>query len=151
MPRGVAPAFVAGAVAVAVVLLVVAVTLFLLMARSRARRGAQHPEPPAAVALLAPLGGIAVTPRAFTWSPVPAAASYKVTIADEDAVWPIFVRTTSATSLPLDDRDTSAIAPGRVHVWEVLALDASAAPVARGTGRFRVRPPGEDAGSEPLF
>lgn len=126
----------------------VAVVIWVVGVRARHRR-ASTPEPTASVTLLEPLGSIAVTPRAFTWKPVSSAASYKVTIADDDAVWPIFVRTMTASSLPLDEKDAAAISAGRIHMWEVVALDAAGNPVARGTARFRVRLPGESAGSEP--
>ena len=150
--RGLAPIRIVAVLAV--ILAIVAAALFAIWvagARARHRRAAAKLEPPAAVALLAPLGGVGATPRAFTWKPVPTAASYKVTIADDDAVWPIFVRTTTASALPLDEKDAGAIAAGRIHMWEVVALDAAGAPVAVGKARFRVRLPGEDTGSEPLF
>jgi len=147
--RGVAPLLVAAAIA-ALVLAVVA-AIWIVGVRARHRRAAPQPEPAANVVLLAPLGGVATAPRAFTWKPVPAAASYKVTIGDDDALWPIFVRTTNEASLPLDEKDSGAIAAGRIHAWEVVALDSRGNPVARGKARFRVRLPGEEAGSEPLY
>ncbi len=39
----------------------------------------------------------------------------------------------------------TAIARGRIHSWEVVALDGAGAPLAKGYGRFRVRLPGEHA------
>lgn len=137
--------------AAAIVAIVVAAGLAVWVVSARGRRAPPPPEVTATVPLLAPLGSVASPPRAFTWTPVPGTASYKVTIGDDDALWPIFVRTTRDSALPLDERDASAIVAGRIHAWEVLALDASGVPVARGTGRFRIRLPGEDASTEPLF
>jgi hypothetical protein len=147
--RGQSPIF--AIAAIVVIATAVAVVIWVVGVRARHRRAAPRPEPAASVELIAPLGGIAETPRAFTWAPVPSAASYKVTIGDNDAVWPLFVRTTTASSLGLDERDAGAISAGRILMWEVLALDAAGNPVARGSARFRVRFPGEDASSEPLF
>lgn len=146
--RGLAPVLIVAAV---LALVAAAVAVWIVAVRARHRRAAPPPEPTTAVALLEPRGDIAVTPRAFRWTPVPSAASYKVTIADDDAVWPMFVRTTTESSLPLDAKDAAAISAGRIHMWEVIALDAAGSTVAQGKARFRVRLPGEGAGSEPIY
>ena len=145
---GLAPILIILAIVGAVLALGLALWVFGL--RARGRRVVPQ-EPAAEVVLLAPLGGIGETPRTFSWQPVPDAASYKVTIADDDAVWPLFVRNTTEASLIVDEKGAAAITAGRIHAWEVLALDASGASLARGRGRFRVRMPGESPGSEPLF
>ena len=144
--RGASPVIVAAIVAAILAALIAGIWLGV---RARQRRAADQPVPAAEVRLLAPLGNVGALPPAFTWTPVPSAASYKVTIGDDDALWPIFVRTTTTASLPLDPKDAAAIAAGRVHAWEVVALDAAGNPVARGRARFRVRLPGESEGDEP--
>ena len=92
--------------------------------------------------LRAPRGEVKSAPRSFEWEAVPGASQYRVTISDADALWPLFMRTTTSTSLQLDSRQVSAIAPGRIHVWEVEAQDSRGSPIARGEMQFRVTPPG---------
>jgi hypothetical protein len=92
------------------------------------------------VRLIVPRGEVEVAPREYLWEPVPGATSYSVKIADADAIWPLFVRRIEATALVLDAEQAKAIVTGRIHVWEVEALDAQGALIGSGATRFRVRP-----------
>lgn len=99
------------------------------------------PEPRAYVTLTSPRGDLIEPPREFTWVPIPGALRYRVKIADEDALWPMFLKTTNRPPVVLDDRESSALTPGRVHVWEVEALGKDGNPIAKGAVQFRVVPP----------
>ena len=123
-----------------------ALALFLVVgfAAVSLRRGTRRSPadaPGLAVTIEAPRGDIASAPGAFTWHPVAGATRYTVTISDADAVWPLFVRTTTDSSLALEKRETVALTPGRIHAWEVQALDASGRPIASGEARFRILRP----------
>ena len=93
-----------------------------------------------------PRGDAVDPPKEFSWLPVRGAGSYRVRIADEDAVWPLFVKTVSEPKLVLDPKEVTAITPGRIHEWAVEALDAKGHVIARGGSRFRYMPV---AGSSP--
>jgi hypothetical protein len=118
--------------------------IFVVVARvsTRARPTAPlEPDPKAYVTLRAPRGEVVAPPREFAWRAVEGAARYRVKISDEDALWPLFVKTLDRGPLVLDDKEVKAITPGRIHIWEVDALDAAGQPIARGTSRFRFTPP----------
>jgi hypothetical protein len=78
-------------------------------------------------------------PTRFEWQAVAGATHYSVRVEDADAVWPLFVRTTTEPLLLLDPTQAAALAPERVHDWQVQALDATGAILASGGSRFRVR------------
>lgn len=106
-------------------------------------RGQEPAQPKAWVTLVEPRGEALTQPTRFDWNPVAGAAQYKVTIADEDAVWPLVVRTVPAPPLMLTPDEATSMTLGRIHVWDVEALGADGAPIATGGTRFRVAAPGE--------
>ena len=85
------------------VLIVITVAAAFLLSRSR-RPHTLPPEPTASVTLRAPRGEVKSAPQSFEWEAVPGASQYRVTISDADALWPLFMRTTTSTSLQLDSR-----------------------------------------------
>jgi len=91
--------------------------------------------------LVAPRGDLETAPSLFEWRPVEGALRYTVKIEDADAVWPLFVRSSESPSLSLAPQEASALLPGRVHVWEVQALDGEGRVIASGGTRFRIRAP----------
>lgn len=131
-------------VAVAIVLLAVAVGWVALRRAERARASAGR-GPAQIVALVAPRGNVASAPELFHWKPVPGASRYRVQIADADAVWPLFVRTTTSPALGLEPHELPALTPGRVHEWGVEAFDDAGTLIASGGTQFRVRAPGDAA------
>ena len=130
-----------GAVLVAGLLAAAIAGALVLLSHLTARRDQPPPEPAAWVTMIEPRGDLDSAPRRFVWNAVAKAVRYKVTITDQDAVWPLFVKQTSESSVLLADREALAIVPGRIHVWEVEALDEVGRPVAKGGVRFRVVPP----------
>lgn len=94
------------------------------------------------VTLTAPRGELLDPPREFSWLPYPGAVRYRVKISDEDALWPMFLKTTDRPPVVLDPREASSLTPGRIHVWEVEALGKDGAPIATGGVRFRITPVG---------
>ena len=90
------------------------------------------------VDLLEPRGVIDRAPARFEWRPVTNATRYDVRIADDDALWPLFVRSTASAMLLLDPNETRALTPGRIHVWEVDAKDAAGFTIASGSAQFKV-------------
>lgn len=130
--------------AVAVALLVTGLVTVRLVRRASAPSG---PSPERRVAIDSPRGDLATAPDRFAWEPVPGAASYRVRIADADAIWPLFVRSTTGAGLVLEPWEASALAPGRIHEWDVEALDAGGALIASGGTQFRVRVPKPVPGS----
>lgn len=113
-------------------------------------------EPEKPVRLVSPRGDVESIPREFRWEAVPGAERYRVTIADNDAMWPLFVKRTAEPVLLLDEKEASAVMVGRVHLWEVEAFDAGGVSVAKGEVTFRVplptgtAPPGiEPPGNPP--
>ncbi len=107
------------------------------------RRSSESTDPAAErfVETVSPKGDLDAAPSEFRWRSVPEAARYTVRIADADAIWPLFVRSTETAALALDAKELSAFASGRIHVWEVEAFDASGKRVATGGTRFRIRRP----------
>ena len=99
------------------------------------------PAPTASVRLIAPRQDVNAPPSEFSWEPVPGASQYRVRIADADALWPIFVKMTTNTKLVLGPNEVTAITAGRIHEWEVEALDDKGQPIALGYLRFRFMPP----------
>ena len=129
---------------IATVIILLAVFLVLAAARARRTPPAQAtaaPGPSASVRVIQPRGEAVDPPKEFSWVAVPGATHYQVRIADEDAVWPIFVQTTTEPRLLLDAREVNAITPGRIHEWDVEALDAKGQIIAKGGSRFRFMPP----------
>ena len=106
------------------------------------------PAPTASIQLIAPRQDVNAPPSEFSWAPVPGASQYRVRIADEDAVWPMFVKMTTNTKLVLGPKEVTAIAAGRIHEWQVEALDDKGQPIALGGSRFRFMPP-EAASDKP--
>jgi len=94
--------------------------------------------------LIGPRGETDAVPTEFTWAAFPGATEYRVEIEDEDAFWPLVVKTVKTTGLTLTEKERAAITRGRIHHWEVEARDARGGPIATGGARFRVRLPGEN-------
>jgi hypothetical protein len=113
----------------------------LLAGCSRGTPPPAGPGPAAYVRLAEPRGEVEEVPLQFSWEAIAGADEYKVTISDADAVWPLLVHKTKENSLTLTPKEGSAIVPGRIHVWEVEALDSDGLPIATGGVRFRVAPP----------
>jgi len=130
-------------VLVATGMLLVLAALVLASKLLSRRSAPPPPEPKASVTLRRPRGEIGAPPREFAWAAVPGAVRYRVKISDQDALWPLSVRTTETTSLTLDAKEAaSAITLKRIHVWEVEGLDAAGLPIARGEAPFWVTPSG---------
>ena len=109
--------------------------------RSARDTGPAGAEADAPVEILEPRGMLAAAPRRFAWKPVTGAASYEVSIADDDTVWPLFVRRTEGTELTLEAHEAAALSPRRVFLWEATARAADGRTLARGQARFRIDPP----------
>jgi hypothetical protein len=114
------------------------VAWFLL--HSRPKGTTAPPAPAKFLKLVAPRGELDAPPARFEWQAVEGATRYTVKIEDADAVWPLFVRSTTSPPLFLDPQEASALLPGRVHAWEVQAFDEKGNVVASGGTRFLVRP-----------
>lgn len=127
------PALVGGA-------LLVCVLGFLLL-RSRHPQGEAASAPAAFITLVAPRGELDAPPSRFQWNAVVGASRYTVRIEDADALWPLFVRSTTAPTLTLAPEEIAALRPDRVHEWEVTAYDPADTALASGGTRFRIRPP----------
>jgi hypothetical protein len=130
-------------------LLLAGLVLFLVLLKFGTNQGPAPPGPAAYVTLLEPRGQVPVIPELFEWRAVRGAAKYKVTISDDDAVWPLLVRSTAETSLTLSAKEMEAIKPGRIHIWEVAALGLDGLPMATGGVRFMVAPPEAPAAPAP--
>ena len=91
-----------------------------------------------ALTLLEPEGELARFPRRFAWEPLPGADGYEITVANEGERRTLF-RQRGATPVLTVAVEAAAEPPPGPYVWEVLALRHSL-PVARGVGRFTVRP-----------
>jgi hypothetical protein len=121
-----------------VVLVLAAVIVYRSVSARRSQ--AVPPKETASITLRSPRGELIDPPREFSWDPVPGATQYRVKIADEDAVWPMFVKTADRPPLVLESSELSAFAPGRIHMWEVEALGEDGSPIATGSIRFRITP-----------
>ncbi len=92
------------------------------------------------VTLIEPVGTLERMPPTFSWKNVDGAASYRLRIlAVDDAV--LFERTTDGTSVELPDATAATLHAAVTYTWQVDALDAGGALVARSQpARFEVRP-----------
>ena len=97
------------------------------------------------IEIVEPRGELATAPFRFEWRPVPRADLYELTISDDDAIWPLFVRRTQSAVHLLDPGERSALRPGRIHLWEVAALAEDGSAIAREQARFRIGPAPEGA------
>src|SRR6476659_4657566 len=97
----------------------VLLTVALTGCRGRSDSREQPEANTAPIRIIQPRGDAIDPPKEFKWTAVPGAASYRVRIADEDAVWPLFVKTVTQPRLVLEPREVTAISPGRIHEWAV--------------------------------
>jgi hypothetical protein len=125
-----------GFVVIAILAIVVG---WVVVRRAREDAAGEGRGPEQMVSLVAPRGDVDAPPALFTWKPVAGAVRYRVRIADADTVWPLFVRTTDSPALALDPGEIPALAPGRMHEWDVEAYDAAGSLIASGGTQFRVR------------
>ncbi len=137
-PRWIFPVLVAGAVVLALVLWLA----FRLHHGAAAAHGPAPAPPPAKfVNLISPRGELSAVPTLFEWHPIEGASRYTVKIEDADAVWPLFVRSTTSPVLSLEPAEATAFQPGRVYVWEVQAFDDRGSLSASGGTQFRLPSP----------
>ena len=129
-------------------LVIACLVLLVVFFQTISQRTPPVPEPRLYIVLRQPRGELAKIPGRFVWQAVKGAAKYKVTISDEDAVWPLLVLTSTETSLELSAKEMQAITPGRIHIWEVAALGQDGLPTATGGVRFWVPLPESPAGGD---
>lgn len=92
------------------------------------------------VTLIEPAGTLEQVPSVFSWNGVDDAVSYRLRIlAVDDAV--LFEQTTDGTSIALPDTATATLHAAVTYRWQVDALDAGGALLARSQPtRFEIRP-----------
>ena len=94
------------------------------------------------ITLTEPNGFHTSPPEAFRWEGVEGAASYRLTIADRDMIWPLAVREVTTSAYYSSDDERRAWSAPRSYEWTVEALpsEGSDAAIAKGTGYFSVGP-----------
>ncbi len=134
---------------VALALVPLAIVAYLVL--SRAMRppiggpsgGAELPK----VSLIEPRGVHRDAPPLFRWEPYSGAVSYRLTIMDQDMIWPVARRETAGTEMRFTDEERRAWAARRRYAWSVEALDDGGERVlALGEAAFAVgepKPPDE--------
>ena len=92
------------------------------------------------VILIEPVGTLERLPSTLSWEPVEGAVSYRVRIlAVDDTV--LFEQALDGTSVELPDATAATLHAAVTYTWQVDALDAGSALVARSQPtRFAVRP-----------
>jgi len=92
------------------------------------------------VAILGPIGDQTAVPSRLEWRPVSGAARYHVRLSEVDRQT-IWSGDTTGTAIDLPSDVRARIVPGKTVVWQVIAYDASNAPIAESSAeRFRVAP-----------
>jgi hypothetical protein len=93
--------------------------------------------------LYEPKGLFDQPPAVFRWEPVTGASHYRLTLSDQDTIWPLVKREVEATSLELTESERRAYAAPRKYQWEVEALVGDEPTrLAHGTAYFAIVPPG---------
>jgi len=128
----------------AAAMLTVAVTAGILMTQRQAPSLPSVPPESTVrsgeVTVIEPVGELDRMPTLFAWEPDERAASYRLRLlAVDDRV--LFERTTDRTTLELPDATAATLHAAVTYTWQVDALDAGGALVARSQpARFEIRP-----------
>ena len=141
----------------AVLILPAALVVLFLARRSALSPPPPRPEPAAvdagrsggeeggklpAVTLVAPGGVFRNPPSLFVWKPVPGASSYRLTITDQDMIWPLARREVDATQVFFPSSERRAWGQYRRYAWTVEAFGSGPGNViAEGSGTFAIGDP----------
>lgn len=97
------------------------------------------------VVVVGPMGDFVEPPSRFEWVRQDGATQYRISVREVDGTL-VWSTTTAGAFLEIPTAVLGVLVPGKTLVWDIIALDAGGAMVARSSEqRFRIggRPPGK--------
>ncbi|PYT09728.1 MAG: hypothetical protein DMF49_01305 [Acidobacteria bacterium] len=91
------------------------------------------------VSLIEPKGIHPGPPALFRWEAVSGATLYRLTLSDQDTVWPLALRESRTTAYTFSEEERRAFSAPRRYSWQIEAFrEAAKGPIARGEAFFAI-------------